>query len=258
MKKNFIIFLITITITLGIVACSDKNEFPDTPFDGKFDYEYVTETGDVVTLTFSISSEPSVEIPGKIYHTSLTKCQAKTNYKIKIPETVEYRGFKYTVWGISPWAFYQDKNLEAVSIPAGVRTIGINKVFSECENLTDVTFADNAQLTFLGLATFSGCKSLKAITIPAGVGSIEFEVFYNCESLARIDFAEGSEVRFIGNHAFAGCKSLTTITLPSNVEKIDANAFSDCDNLKTVILNSNPVIDSLAFPSNTSIVYNNQ
>ena len=258
MKKSFFIFLITITITLGIVACSDKNESPDLPVDGLLDYEYVTETGDVVTLTFFISSVPSVEIPGTINHTNLRKCQAKTNYKVKIPETIEYAGFKFTVWNITPRAFYQDKNLEAVSIPAGVRTIGNYDVFLGCENLTDVIFADNSQLWWLGLSTFSGCKSLKSITIPAKVTSIEYEVFHNCESLAKIDFAEGSRVRFIGHHAFAGCKSLTTITLPSSVEQIDEYAFSDCDNLKTVILNSNPAIAPSAFPSNTSIVYNNQ
>ena len=78
---------------------------------------------------------------------------------------------------------------------------------------------------------FSGCSSLKEITIPDTVESIGPFAFNSCESLASVTFAENSRLESIGVYAFDACGSLTEITIPSSVAIIKECAFEDCSSL---------------------------
>ena len=75
-------------------------------------------------------------------------------------------------------------------------------------------------------------SSLKNITIPSSVSSIDGKAFYNCTSLASITIP--SSVTSIGSYAFYNCDTLASITIPSSVTRIDAYAFMGCDGLTDI------------------------
>ena len=71
---------------------------------------------------------------------------------------------------------------------------------------------------------FSGCISVKTITMPSSVTSIGNNAFSWCSSLTSVSI--GPSVTSIGNYAFSGCSSLTSINIPSAVTSIGESAFN--------------------------------
>ncbi|MFA9375140.1 MAG: leucine-rich repeat domain-containing protein [Lachnotalea sp.] len=76
---------------------------------------------------------------------------------------------------IEDWAFAACFELTSVTIGPNVRNIG-EYAFGGCEELTDVTIESN-QITKLAAGTFSECQSLKSITIPSSVTTIDVTAF---------------------------------------------------------------------------------
>ena len=97
-------------------------------------------------------------------------------------------------------------------IPSSVAYIS-SKAFSECTNLTNITFESNDNLKRIGDFAFNKCEKLENIEIP-------------------------SSVNFIGKSAFSRCNSLVSITIPENVWKIGSYAFSNCSALLQVKFNA--------------------
>ena len=87
-------------------------------------------------------------------------------------------------------------------------------------------------ITSLGYATFKECKSLKSITLPSEIKTIESEVFSGCVSLTSFIIPEGIEKIKFG--AFSRCEELKNIVIPSSVVEIQAQAFAGCTDLATV------------------------
>ena len=77
-------------------------------------------------------------------------------------------------------------------------------------------------MTVIHDRTFSGCKNLERIELPAGL-------------------------KEIGDFAFARCTKLTELHLPASVEKIGYRSFANCFSLEKVDLLSFPTIDDTAF-----------
>ena len=143
------------------------------------------------------------------------------------------------------YAFNDCSNITSITIPESVASIGYG-AFSGCTGLTSVKYmkevqgvykyengtltiqndgmADSPQWykdninplmlnvvfsgseTSIGKEAFSGCCSLKSITIPNSVTSI-------------------------GYCAFSGCSNLTEIIIPKNVTKIGGDTFYGCEKL---------------------------
>ncbi len=146
----------------------------------------------------------------------------KNNLKIVsviIPESVVNIGYS---------AFEGCRNLTAVVIPSSVTEMQ-NSVFKDCVSLTDVSLFSN----IVSSAIFSGCTSLRNITLPAGVTEIASMAFYGCTALREIDIPNG--VTSIGNQAFDGCVELAEVTLSSALIAIGNSAFNDCEKLTAVI-----------------------
>ena len=107
---------------------------------------------------------------------------------------------------------------------------------------------------YIGDNAFTGCISLKSITIPNSVTSIGVGAFNSCLSLTSITISD--EVTNIGKGAFMGCKVLTSITIPDNVTRIGGHVFVGCINLAEVIfLGDAPKVGVHVLLGNTSTIY---
>ncbi|MDR1012788.1 MAG: leucine-rich repeat protein [Lactobacillales bacterium] len=154
--------------------------------------------------------------------------------RVTIPETVIVRGVTYYVAEIDEKAFYENKKIKEVEIPRSIKIIG-KKAFTNCQNLTAVTFAGNSQLTKIKFGAFTGCSNLKHIDIPRTVGSIGACAFALCSNLASVTFTEDSQLTRIERSAFKECKSLGHIDIPKTVETIGRLAFAKCENLEEIL-----------------------
>jgi len=102
-------------------------------------------------------------------------------------------------------AFYENKIITGVTIPASVTSIG-SYAFHYCSGLTGELTIPNG-VTSIGNAAFQLCSGLTGeLTIPAGVTSI-------------------------GSVAFNICRGLTGVTIPASVTSIGRNAFWQCAEL---------------------------
>ena len=112
--------------------------------------------------------------------------------------------------GIGPNAFANDYlALTSVTIPASVTFIG-NSAFSNCSNLTTVTFDGTPTLTSIGGGAFLNCTGLTSVTIPASVKSIGDWIFQDCSNLASVTL---NSYPYIGYDAFYGIASDATVTM---------------------------------------------
>ena len=146
---------------------------------------------------------------------------------------------------IADHAFEECENVESVSIPASVTSIG-GSAFSQAgtsATTMTVTIAAGSNLATIGGDAFSFCSSLETITIPSSVTTIGMRAFV-MSGLTSVTLADGLKV--IDGSAFKMCP-MTTITIPASVTSIGESAFFKCSNLATITLNSNPFIRENAF-----------
>ena len=119
----------------------------------------------------------------------------------------------------------------------------------------------------IGMFAFTGNKSLRTVTIPAGVTSIGEWAFQGCSSLSAISVAPANKqykdmdgvlftkdgtalilyprggkpvytipagVTAIGDSAFSGCTGLKTVMIPARVTSIGEGAFGVCSSLGAI------------------------
>ena len=99
-----------------------------------------------------------------------------------------------------------------------------------CSSLRSISIPSS--LTTLEAYVFASCTSLTSVTIPDGVMSIESYAFAWCDSLESVVIGNG--VTSIGNGTFRDCSSLGSITIGSGVTGIAAYAFENCTSLISV------------------------
>lgn len=74
--------------------------------------------------------------------------------------------------------------------------------------------------------------SVREITIPSSVKTIDAYAFSDCAELEKITFSEGLET--IGASAFDACTGLTEIILPDSLKTVGNYAFYECTGLRTL------------------------
>lgn len=178
------------------------------------------------------------------------------------------------VTSIGDYAFYGCTSLTSATIPDSVTSIG-EEAFGNCPIETATIpavacpYINNGKLkivaitsgTSIAAGAFSGCASLKRITIPDSVISIGERAFSGCTSLkynvyrnakylgitnnpyfALIQATDISitscdihpDTKIIESYAFSACMSLDNITIPNSVTSIGYGAFYLCRSLTSI------------------------
>lgn len=81
--------------------------------------------------------------------------------------------------------------------------------FSNCRNITKITFDSSSSITEIPVHAFTGMPELEEIVLPPNIIYIRY-------------------------YAFAACTNITTLKLPRTIEVIDHDAFAKCTRLKTI------------------------
>lgn len=134
---------------------------------------------------------------------------------------------------IGPYAFHRSGITEVV-IPVTVTEIGTSwgtaRTFSECPNLTKVTFNANANVID---SMFKACPKLKSVTLSPYTYAIGSYAFQDCTALASIRL--GGNEAVIDQYAFSNCQALTSFAFPQSVYFVGYSAFSG-SGLTSVVL----------------------
>lgn len=96
----------------------------------------------------------------------VTGAVKKTYSKLTIPHYVTWKKQKYTVTGIAPRAFANQKKLKKVTIGKGITTIG-NGSFYKCRMLSSVNILSR-QLRYVGIRSFTGINKKARCYVPKG------------------------------------------------------------------------------------------
>ena len=149
-------------------------------------------------------------------------------------------------------------------------TVEITGYNGSAEKVDIPEMIDGKSVTSIGDYAFSGCISLKSITIPGSVTEIAWSAFDNCTNLTEIkvnarnlNFTSVNGVLYnknkttilyypagktdksykiidgvtsIGINAFKKCINLTKITIPDGVMSIESRAFENCTNLTSITI----------------------
>ena len=173
-------------------------------------------------------------------------------------------------------AFSNCSQLLAVTLPAGINTLGEN-AFSGCAALTAIdVVGQNASFTSVdgvlfskdlatllrypgakgasyavpegtvavGREAFSEC-AIQEVTFPASLTTIEPYAFAQCEQLEKLELPEGFTT--LSEWAFYGCSQLIEVYLPSTLSHIGEGVFSECSSIINVfsqILSPTPIADN--------------
>lgn len=124
---------------------------------------------------------------------------------------------------IGDCAFYKCSSLTQSGFTTGREAKSIGKyAYQDCTSLT--SFSPES-LESIGEGAFFNCTSLKDVTIPNGVTTIEEMTFCNCGKLTRCTL--GNSIQTIKSGAFAYCSSLSSLKLPAGIANIAEDAFAN-------------------------------
>jgi hypothetical protein len=155
-----------------------------------------------------------------------------TGVNVYIPAT--YNG--KDVVGISDYneqtapVFEENEKIEKVVIGKNVKTIGKDAFC--CSSLKEITLPDG--LTTIDDDAFSYCSNLKEVTLPNSLTTIGDNAFDSCTSLKEISIPDS--VTSIGIEAFEGCSELRKVKLSNSLTEISENMFVWCYRLYEITI----------------------
>ncbi len=162
--------------------------------------------------------------------------------------SVRSASFGEGVINVGSYAFYQNYNLESVTLSSTIKEIE-TEAFSCCTSLTSVKMAEG--LLEVGDSAFDSCEKLTNVNLPSTLTTIGSSAFRYCYILQDVTFPQS--LTSIGESAFSSCGELTKAILPDSLITIGENAFYDCYGITEVTMGDKITsIGDFAF-SSTSI-----
>lgn len=129
-----------------------------------------------------------------------------------------------------------DNNLLYIQSGAGLALYGTMENM-EIVNLIVPNTVDGLVVNAVHAYAFDNSPTLKTVTLPAGVKTIENSAFQNCPLLETVVMPG---VETISNASFSNCPSLKGLNLlPATLAKICSNAFERCTGLETIHIPAN-------------------
>ena len=123
-----------------------------------------------------------------------------------------------------------------LTVPTEIEGLVVNKIgdygFSGCTTIKSITIPSN--IKSIGKYAFSGCTGLVNATIPTTVDSVGDYAFYNCTGLKNVTISEG--VKSIGEGAFYNCTSLVEAVVPDTAVTVGSHAFYNCTAMTTATI----------------------
>lgn len=153
---------------------------------------------------------------------------------VTIPQAVGLSGKTYLVTAIGENAFKSTANLESVTLPEGLTSIG-NQAFYQ-SGVKTVSLPST--LNSMGTRAFCECKNLTGIELPDALTDVNEYAFYRCSKLKTLSL--GNQTVTIGTEAFRET-AIETLTIPQTTTSIGEYAFSSIATLKTITINDAPV-----------------
>ena len=149
---------------------------------------------------------------------------------------------------------------EEVVIPKEINGKKVIKIltnsFRDNISLKKITIPDTVKS--IDENAFSGCTALENIIIPKSMVYISGEAFSGCKSLKSVTISSDITYSYRESSAFSDCPSIKEVTFTEGVTTIGDSFFRNCDNLSSVTIpNSVTTIGSGAFSgckSLTSII----
>ena len=126
---------------------------------------------------------------------------------------------------------------------------------SSISSIDEQAFVDCTGELFVNCKILTGAfndSDFTKVTIGNSVASIGSEAFYNCDKLESIDIA--ASVKSIGSWAFYNCGKLESVTIPADVTSIGLYAFNGCSSLENVYCEpvNPPTLNLHVFSGNAS------
>lgn len=194
-------------------------------------------------ITYTITQNSSQTLKGYV---TISNGKDFKDKNLNIPNNVTYQGKTYIIDSISPYAFYQNNNIEKVTISNTIKNIG-NGAFTDCQNLKEINVTPGANkyasvngvlfnVTKDTLITYPAGKLDKQYNLPFNVTKIEQGAFYNNKNLER--FIANSDLREIGSYAFANSQKLIEVSGIINLKTLGDYAFAQ-SSIQTIYLGTN-------------------
>ena len=218
-----------VTVMLGgteLVEGTDYNVIPGTDASGKPQVK-VVGIGKYTGSKICLYSDPARDFS---YTILLDDTAAIDSYKgvdteVVIPSQLD----GHTVSAISSGAFFFEMDIEKVTIPDTVTSIG-KEAFVYCESLTELDLGKG--VTEIGDHSFYDCD-LRKLVIPDSVQSIGTTSFGDNKHLTEVTLGKG--LTEIPERAFSFC-GLTSLSIPGNITTIGDLAFLQNPDLKEVYI----------------------
>lgn len=140
----------------------------------------------------------------------------------------------------------------------------IVKYTGKAANLNIPSKLNGKTVTAIGKGAFEGVMSLKTVTVPDTVKTINTYGFFCCFNLESVTL--GKNVTTMKDSVFYGCKKLTSINLPSSLKEVDILIFGQCNSLTSITWPKNlttipygtftkcPKLSKVTIPSSVTVI----